>query len=45
MFPAFRDGDRVLVDTGAYVDLIPQPVDVVLAVHPFHTAVWLVKRV
>jgi len=45
MLPTLRDGARVVVDTGAYVDLSPQPGDVVLAKHPFHTGVWLVKRV
>ena len=30
MLPAYRDGDTVLVDTGAYVELLPLPGDVVL---------------
>ena len=45
MLPAYRDGDTALVDTGACVDLLPQPGDVVLAAHPFQSGVRMVKRV
>ena len=45
MLPAYRDGDRVVVETGAYVDLLPRPGDVVLVAHPFHTGMRMIKRV
>lgn len=45
MLPAYRDGDQVVIDAGAYVDLLPHPGDVVLAAHPFHTDVRMIKRV
>jgi nickel-type superoxide dismutase maturation protease len=45
MLPAFRDGDLVLVDAGAYTDLPPCPGDVVLVAHPYRSDVRLVKRV
>lgn len=45
MLPAYRGGDEVLVDAGAYDDLPPRPGDVVLAVHPFQAGVRIVKRV
>ncbi len=45
MLPTYRDGDAVLVDAGVYVDLVPRPGDVVLAAHPFHTDVRMIKRV
>ena len=45
MVPAYRHGEKVVVDTGAYDELLPRPGDVVLAAHPFHSGVRLVKRV
>jgi nickel-type superoxide dismutase maturation protease len=45
MLPAYRDRDEVVVDTGAYVDLLPRPGDVVLVAHPFHTGMRMIKRV
>ncbi len=45
MLPAYRDGDKVVIDTSAYVDLLPQPGDVVLAAHPFYRDVRMIKRV
>ena len=45
MLPAYRDGDTVLVDTGAYVDLPPRPGEVVLVAHPFQPGVRMIKRV
>jgi nickel-type superoxide dismutase maturation protease len=45
MLPAYREGDFVLVDAGAYVDLPPRPGDVVLVAHPYQTNVRMVKRV
>ena len=45
MLPAYRDGDTVLVDTGAYEELLPLPGDVVLVEHPFQAGVRMIKRV
>lgn len=45
MLPAYRDGDLVLVDAGAYAGLPPRPGDVVLVAHPYRSDVRLVKRV
>ena len=45
MLPAYRDGDAVLVDSGAYSDSPPEPGDVVLVAHPFRQGVKMIKRV
>jgi len=44
MQPTFHEGDAVLVEEGAYVDLLPSPGEVVLARHPFRD-ILMVKRV
>jgi nickel-type superoxide dismutase maturation protease len=45
MLPAYRDGDVVSLDSGAYSESLPRPGDVVLVAHPFRQNVRMVKRV
>ena len=47
MYPTYRDGAVVHVDTLAYQDpeRLPSPGDVILARHPFRANVAFIKRV
>ncbi|PID41062.1 MAG: S26 family signal peptidase [Proteobacteria bacterium] len=45
MFPTFRDGDILDVDTDAYLTSSPRIGDVVLADHPFIKNCYIIKRV
>ena len=45
MLPAYRDGDVVLIDPGAFSESLPKPGDVVLVAHPFRRGVKMIKRV
>ena len=45
MLPAYRDGDFVLIDPGAFSESLPKPGDVVLVAHPFQRGVKMIKRV
>lgn len=45
MLPAYREGDVVLIDPGAFSESLPKPGDVVLVAHPFRQGVKMIKRV
>ncbi len=45
MFPTFRDGDILCVDTDAYLNTPPEIGDIVLADHPFINNCSIIKRV
>ena len=45
MEPTLRAGQSVLVDAHAYRTARPSPGDVVVARHPEHAELWMIKRV
>lgn len=45
MLPTVASGDIVLVDTNAYIASIPKVGEIVLAHHPYHKDLSIIKRV
>ncbi|MGK7918651.1 MAG: nickel-type superoxide dismutase maturation protease [Trichodesmium sp.] len=45
MFPLLKPGDEVLVDTKAYRHCLPEIGDLVVAEHPHHLELKIIKRV
>lgn len=45
MFPTFRDGDMLYVDTKIYSKKLPEIGDFVLAAHPFKKDCKIIKRI
>ncbi|PIE74750.1 MAG: nickel-type superoxide dismutase maturation protease [Deltaproteobacteria bacterium] len=45
MFPSFRNGDMLYVDTNAYSITLPEIGDIVLANHPFKKDCHIIKRI
>lgn len=45
MLPTLHPGDQVLIHPGAYRYTPPQVGDIVLARHPHHRKLYLVKRI
>lgn len=44
MVPTLRAGDVVLGDRRAYHKRLPQPGEIVVALHPQQHGVWIIKR-
>ncbi|MCB0045205.1 MAG: nickel-type superoxide dismutase maturation protease [Caldilineaceae bacterium] len=45
MLPTLRADDMVLVDPRAYRRKLPQPDEIVIARHPFHRDLTIIKRI
>lgn len=45
MFPLLKAGEEVLVDTRAYRHCLPEIGDLVIARHPYHQDLKIIKRV
>ena len=45
MTPILQPGEEILVDLHAYQKSLPQVGEIVIAVHPYHSDLYIIKRV